>query len=156
MAETTYRVTSEEVEDILQFDSTIEDLTPFIAAAEQLVTRMCANAPAPANYSAAELKEIERWLAAHFIAIRSPRYLSESLGPQSHSIALQVGLNLGLTPYGQQAMLLDVFGGLAYIDKHVTQGKRGRPRITSLETKCPGDLYGQGFLFPNRWLWQGL
>jgi len=150
MSTTTYRVTEEEVEDILTFDSTVEDLTPFIAAAEQLVTAMCVPT---GKYSDDNLKEIERWLAAHFLAIRSPRYLSESLGPQSHSIALQVGLNLGLTPYGQQAMLLDFLGGLAYLDKHVTQGKRGRPRITSLRT-C--DPYGVGYYSPRTWLYASL
>lgn len=125
-----YRITPNDIRAILNFDPSIEDLTPFIAAAEELVTELCA----PAGYDATRLPIIEVWLAAHFVAIRDPRYQEEHIGAAGVSYQAQVGLNLGLTPYGQQAMLLDTKGGLAWIDKHISQGKRAKAGITYLGT----------------------
>lgn len=137
-----YRIKSSDITGVIDFDPSINDLTPFIEAAEELVTEVCQNASAlpgipSANqppYTAARLAIIEKWLAAHFLAIRDPRFASETTGPASASYQQQVGLNLGLTPYGQQAMLLDTKGGLAWLDKHISQGKRPRVGITWLGT----------------------
>lgn len=127
-----FRITPADVEAIIDFDPAVTDLLPFIAAAEEMVTELCAPVP---TYTANRLKIIETWLAAHFVAIRDPRYIEEHIGAASASVMNKVGFNLQLTPYGQQAMLLDTAGGLAYIDQHVAQGKRARASITWLGTR---------------------
>lgn len=139
-----YRIKAQDITKILDFNTSINDLNPFIAAAEELVTELCV----PAGYSAGRLAIIETWLAAHFVAIRDPRYVSESLGGESFSVAIQTGLNLGLTPYGQQAMLLDTNGSLARIDKHVAQGKRATVQITWLGSS-PDRYLDRPWLFTN-------
>lgn len=133
-----YRITQADVEAIIDFDPSIADFTPFIAAAEELVTELCV----PAGYTPTRLAIIETWLAAHFLAIRDPRYISESIGQASISTGMTLAQNLALTPYGQQSQLLDTNGSLAWIDKHISQGKRAKVSLSYLGTKCPT---GPGF-----------
>lgn len=123
------RATSADVQKIIDFDTSISDLEPFITAANELVTEICAS-----TGTAERLKLIETWLAAHFLAIRDPRYTSETIGQASASYAQNTGMNLSMTPYGQQAMLLDTKGGLAWLDKHISQGKRSRVGMIWLGT----------------------
>jgi hypothetical protein len=94
-------------------------LSPFIEAANQLVTDCCDGA----GYASAKLELIERWLAAHFYAIRDPRVADERAGAVSASYMHRVGLHLAQTTYGQQAMLLDTAGGLALLNGRVTAGR---------------------------------
>lgn len=124
------RVTTADVQAILDFDPSISDLDPFIEAANELVTEICV----PAAYTDTRLAQIERWLSAHFIAIRDPRYQTEGIGAASVSYQGQTQMNLSATTYGQQALLLDTAGGLARLDKHIAMGKRGRIGITYLGT----------------------
>lgn len=124
------RTTANDVKAIIEVDSAaIPDLTPFITAANELVTEVCV----PLGYTAARLAMIETWLAAHFYAIRDPRYASESAGV-SASYQHQVGLNLAVTTYGQQAMLLDTMGGLASLSKRAERGVKKRVGVTWLGT----------------------
>jgi hypothetical protein len=111
------RTTETEVRKIIDLDASMTDLMPFITAANELVTELCV----PAGYTAGRLKVIETWLAAHFAAIRDPRISSESLGA---SVTYQgnVGQNLSLTHWGQQAMLFDTAGTLASLNKGVETG----------------------------------
>jgi hypothetical protein len=115
------RTTAEAITSIINFDTSITDLTPFIESASELVTEIC---EATGEYSEARLELIERWLAAHFVAIRDPRYVSQQIGQAANTYQQKVGMNLSLTPYGQQAMMLDTKGGLAWLDKHIASGKR--------------------------------
>lgn len=160
-----YRITSTHITQILDFNPTITNLTPFIAAAEQLVNRVCGGSSVPTSddevaepyapnyqvapssispviYSKEELINIETWLAAHFVAIRDPLYTSQSLGPASGALLRQGGMNLGQTPYGQQAMLLDMNGGLAWLDQHISRGQRTKVGITYLGTNKRAGWYG--------------
>lgn len=123
------RIDADDIAAVLDFDTSIDNLDPFIAAAEELVTEICASTGV---YSGDRLAIIETWLAAHFVAIRDPRYSSETMGAASATFQTQVGLNLGLTPYGQQAMLLDTLGGLAKLNFHTSQGKRGKVGIFAI------------------------
>lgn len=148
-----FRITPEDVEEIIDFDPSITDLWPFIAAAEELVTEICAStaniAPGrtPVVYTANRLAIIETWLAAHFLAIRDPRYQSETISKASVSFQNQVGFNLRLTPYGQQAAMLDTNGGLSWLDQHISQGKRSRVGITWLGTRRDSRLTYQWRFF---------
>jgi hypothetical protein len=149
------RCSAADVRKIIDFDPSITDFTPFISAANQLVTEICANSIPPWGegrqnayrpqgeaaqpgqsyfnpYDQQRLATIETWLAAHFLAIRDPRYASERLGQAAATYTTQVGMNLSATPYGQQAAFLDTHGGLAWLDKHISQGKRGQVGIVHL------------------------
>ena len=103
------RVNDAEVRAIIDVDTTITDLAPFITIANLLVEDKLASS----GTSEAMLKEIERWLAAHFVAIRDPRAKSESIGGISVSYFGQAGEGLKSTLYGQQALALDLSGALA-------------------------------------------
>jgi hypothetical protein len=107
------RVTSAEVAAIIDYDTTgITDITPFITAANLLVTQVCTDSSLGTDL----LKEIERWLAAHFVAVRDPKLTSQSAGGASDSYETnKTGFGLKLTRYGQQAMALDTSGALMAI-----------------------------------------
>ena len=123
------RTTSDAVEEIIEIDSTI-DLDPFIEAASALVDKHCA--AANSAYTATELELIERWLAAHFYAIRDPRALVEDLGKISATIESKVDLGLDVTRYGQMAKILDWYSGLAALDEQIKKGGRRVIGITWL------------------------
>lgn len=117
------RVTEAEVREIIDVDDSIS-LTPFITAANITITAQMTGS----GLAAATLKELERWLAAHFVAIRDPRTSSESIGGTSVSYnAPKLGAGLDSTPYGQQVKLLDSTGILS------TVGMR-RARIMAVGT----------------------
>ena len=104
------RVTALEVKAIIDTDA---DPTPFIFAATLIVDRIVSDLA-----SDDVLKEIERWIAAHLVAVRDPRLSSESFGGASESLQTgQLGMGLKYTSYGQQALLLDPTGILAALDK---------------------------------------
>lgn len=98
------RVDSAEVKVVI--DTSLTDLTAFILVASQQVDRI-------SGLTAAVLKEIERWLAAHFVAIRDKRTSKDNVGDSSHTYEGKTGMGLQFTRYGQQALLLDTTGTLA-------------------------------------------
>ena len=109
------RVTSAEVKELI---STTETITAHINAANVLVTeKLGGNATMTADH----LKEIERWLAAHFVASSIERQAGkEKIGATAVEYA---GFNtsglqgLGLTTYGQQDIMLDTTGTLSQLGK---------------------------------------
>ena len=110
------RTTPELVAGIIEVDTAI-DLSPFILPANELVTELCV----PAGYSDERLELIERWLSAHFYAIRDPRPVTERAGSVWFTAQSKVDLFLSVTHYGQQAMMLDTAGGLANLNKQKTR-----------------------------------
>ena len=107
-----YRVTQGEVEAII--DTDVEDLLPFIAIADALVTDKLTGQ----GIGTAMLKEITRWLAAHFVAIRDPRVKQDKTAEASATFFLgKEGEGLKATPYGQQVLALDTSGTLANLGK---------------------------------------
>jgi hypothetical protein len=115
-----YRTDATAVGGIIEVDDSIS-VTPFIEAANHLVTSCCTDSDT--DYTAAQLELIERWLAAHLYAVRDPRAVSETVGPIGAKYESKVDLGLHLTRYGQQAMLLDTAGGLAALNGRVLAGK---------------------------------
>ena len=124
------RVTSTEVKTILVTALTGTQLDPFITVANLIVTNKLGNS----GLGDTLLKEIERWLSAHFIYISNPSYsstqknargvvVSERAGESSTSysyILKNPNSNLGLlssTIYGQQAITIDLTGTLANLGK---------------------------------------
>ena len=123
------RVTDEELEEIIEVESG-DTLTPFITAANLLVTKLCTDS----DYSDGLLAAIELWLAAHFYAIKQPRYASETAGV---AVTYQHKVDMGfkVTTYGQQALLLDTEGNLAAVDAQVSGGQLGSIGVTWLGTE---------------------
>jgi len=105
---------------IIEVDATItSDLAPFIETANLLVTKICTSA----SYTDEDLELIERWLSAHFYAVRDPRPSSERAGAVGANYQHAVALNLAVTTYGQQAMLVAYMGELSALNRRATQGK---------------------------------
>lgn len=107
------RVTEAEVKDIIDTDLTEEQIRPFIEAASQLITDTLSGE----EYGTITLKEIERWLSAHFIAIRDPRVAQEKIGDAAVTYQGKTGLGLDHTSYGQQVLLLEHHGVLAALQQ---------------------------------------
>jgi len=110
------RTTTDEVESIVEVDSSL-DVTPFITVANLLVTQKLTGL----GYSVGYLKEIERWLAAHFVAIRQKQEKSVTIGDASASYYGQSGLGLDFTSYGQQVKIMETTGTLLNLGKKVAR-----------------------------------
>jgi len=106
------RVTGAEVLAIIDTELTAIEVAPFITVANIIVTNQLTG-----EHSADLLKEIERWLAAHFVAIRDPRAKTEKTGDASTSYYGEAGKGFDHTPYGQQVLALDTTGILASLGK---------------------------------------
>jgi len=105
------RVTEEEVKAII--DTTVTT-APFITAANLLVESVLGGESLGDDL----LKEIERWLSAHFVAIRDPREKSKKMDEAEAKFFLgKEGKGLEATPYGMQAIALDTTGKLANVGK---------------------------------------
>ena len=107
------RVSDAEVREIMDIDSSITDLTPFITAANLVITARLSGA----GHSDELLKEIERWFSAHLIASRDPLTKIEKLGDASRTIQGEFGKGLDSTTYGQNVKLLDTSGIMAKAGK---------------------------------------
>jgi len=102
------RVTSAEVFEIIDVISTITNLTPYITAANRIVEDNLTGK----GIADGTLKEVERWLSAHFTAIHDQRFTKEKVELQEVSYGGKTGMRLLSTLYGQQAMILDPTGTL--------------------------------------------
>jgi len=116
------RTTSVAVAGIIEVDVAIS-LDPFIETASALLDRVFAtyDTPYPASYE----EIIERWLAAHFYAVRDNRKDSEKADVVSEKNMYEVDLGFNVTIYGQQALALDDQGGLAAIQDGSQNGTLG-------------------------------
>lgn len=101
------RTSLEDVKAIIKFPANDDDgANACIQSANVLVTSKLA-----AEYDDALLIEIEKWLAAHFIAIKYPRVANKTAGPNSKQYHGQTGMKgLEHTPYGTQVMMLEYKG----------------------------------------------
>ena len=117
------RTTPEEVEAIIEVDEDIS-LTPFIAAANVLVTDCCGDAD-PA-YDEERLTLIETWLSAHMYTNRDMRAEKEKAGSVAATYQSKVDLGFDTSHYGQMAMRLDTQGGLSSLNE---QAKKGGKKI---------------------------
>jgi len=119
------RTTEIQVKEIIEEDVTFK-LQPFIDAASILVDKMVASTDTDYNETtdAAQLEMIERWLSAHFYAIAVPRVASEKAAVVAQSNQYKLGLNLAVTMYGQQAMMIDDSQYLANKNKAAVDGSR--------------------------------
>lgn len=106
-----YRVTDTEVKKII--DTTITT-TPFIRSANLVVTDRLVGQ----GLSTDMLKEIELWLAAHFVAIRDKQFVKRKIGDAEDTYQVgKLGEGLKATEFGQQVILLDSTGILSRAGK---------------------------------------
>ncbi len=115
------------------------DITPFIQTANSIVTRWCTDSTF--GYTNDQLELIERWLSAHFYSIYDQLPQSEHAGVVSASYQGKTGMMLQATTYGQQAMVADYMGGLAALQKRLTEGVAPRPGVRWMGT-CNKTYYG--------------
>ena len=130
------RTTNDLVEGIIEVDSAII-LTPFIAAANSIVTQCCTDLDE--NYTDDHLIQIETWLAAHFYTVRDMRASEERAGPVSARYQSKVDLGFSTSHYGQMAMTLDWFGGLSGLNEQIKSGIKGSVNVTWLGTENPNN-----------------
>jgi len=95
-------VEESDVKEIL--DTDLDNLTPFIDTAHLDVKDL--------EYSDDRLAQIEKWLAAHYAAIRDKRVESKSIEGDREDYAGETGMGYNATQYGQQALMLDKEGQL--------------------------------------------
>ena len=126
------RVTDADVEELVEVDDSIS-LTPFINAANELVTELCTDS----DYTDARLKMIEGWLAAHFYLMRDPAISTEKAGSVNVQYQYKIGLQLAQTKQGQTAIMLDTAGNLAALSKKTERGRSAKVSATWAGT----DLY---------------
>jgi hypothetical protein len=111
------RTTAAAVGGIIEVDANI-DVTPFIATANAIVTECCTGG----DHDAGRLELIERWLSAHYYAVRDPRAESEKAGSVGAKYQSKVDLGFNTSHYGQTAMQLDTEGNLAALNEKTKRG----------------------------------
>ncbi len=126
------RTTTALVEGIIEVDSAIS-LTPFIAAANAIVTQTSTNLSASLTaYTDEQLTQIETWLSAHFYTVREGRAFEERAGTVSERKQSKVDLGFNTSHYGQMAMRLDWYGGLAALNNKILKGNFKIPSVAWL------------------------
>jgi hypothetical protein len=103
------RNTDVDIRAIISTDLTDEQITPFIITANALVDEILLSE----GFGDTLLKQIECWLAAHFVAIRDPRAERQKVGDVDVKYYGKSGLGLDATPYGQQVKVLDYSGKMS-------------------------------------------
>lgn len=118
------RAGENDVRAIIQADSTIDNLFPFITVAEGLVDYVDSR-DTENLLTAHQLKQIEIYLAAHFYASRDQQYSSNKTGDASAKF--QVGISgigpMELNDWGRHAMMLDITGTLSRLNEQNKKGK---------------------------------
>lgn len=107
------RVDDVDVKGII--DTDISDTTPYITTANVLINSALATAIAAGDVSSDVLEQMELWLAAHFVAVNQGAPKMEKAGDGAATYFGKDGLGLSSTPFGQQALALDVTGRLAAV-----------------------------------------
>ena len=107
------RVTGSDVKEII--DTDLDDVDAYISAAEEIVTARLGDSTV---LGTSQLKEIERWLTAHLIAMsnrdRGARDVdAEGTLDAKVTYAGKTGMGLNATRYGQMVLALDTTGKMA-------------------------------------------
>lgn len=116
------RTTSADVAAAVKTQPSV-DIEPHIRTASRVVDHLVANDSS--GVLSDELQyEIETYLAAHFYALLDPQFRQESRGKASASFILgKEGEGFKATPWGQQAIALDVSGQLGAMSSGKTKLK---------------------------------
>lgn len=108
------RVTTEEVAAVLPSGISVPDISPFISTANLIVEENLVGK----GMSDARLKEIEKYLSAHFAMVTTGELKLRKVGDATDEFA-RTSMIEGLrgTSFGQQAVSLDSSNTLIDIDK---------------------------------------
>lgn len=113
-------------------------MAPFLEVANSIVENACVSTLLyTSGTDDVVLELIERWLSAHFYAIRDPRTTSEKIGPIGESFEGKQDLYLASTRYGQMAMMVDTRGGLAALNRMPQFASKLKVGIVHLGTNPP-------------------
>lgn len=119
------RVTKSDVAPVIAIDDDLWNAS-FITTANVLTNRVAAK-DEDDELSATDLKEIERYLAAHFYALRDPQFIYEAgLGASANYQGGQPGQGLLGTWWGANAVALDTSG---YLQSVVNSQSKGAARV---------------------------
>lgn len=120
------RATVDEIRGLLRKggDQSI-DLYSFQVTASRLVDRI-ATGDTDGTLGAADLREIEKYLTAHFYTFRDQQYEATSTDGASDRYQGKTAMYFESSFYGQTALMLDSTGYLAELQ---TQAKQGVNRI---------------------------
>lgn len=114
------RTSADRVSKIIDYDTElIPDIQPFINDASIMVDTLVAT---DISVSANVLELVERYLAAHFIAITDPRVATEQVGSLLTTYQYKLAQGLAITHYGSMAMFLDTSGRLSNWNNRVVEG----------------------------------
>jgi len=89
-------------------DTPVAETTAFIATAHVILCNVLDGYGIPASL----LKNIEKYLAAHFANLTYSSVSRQGLGPMTTTFLLKIDLGFNATRYGQMAMTLDPTGML--------------------------------------------
>ena len=112
------RTTTSRVCSVMDTTLTENEVSPFVETANLMVTAYLAST----DQTADALREVETYLAAHFVSLRDRLVKSEAAGGVRFDYQGETGMGLDSSHYGQTAKLLDSSGVLKEID--------GKTRIT--------------------------
>ena len=109
------RVTSTEVQEIIDTDLSVTGIDAYISAAEEIVTARLGDSTV---LGTTQLKEIERWLTAHLIAMSNKDRGARDVDAEGTldariTYAGKTGMGLNATRYGQMVLVLDTTGEMA-------------------------------------------
>lgn len=110
------RVTTEEVKRIITTAVDDSDILTCIDVGSNLVDDLLVGK----GLSTARLKDIELFLAAHYVAIKDPdagMLVEQEIDGTRSKYGGDLGMALAATRYGQQAMALDITGELTSVGK---------------------------------------
>lgn len=113
------RTTNQAVRDTIETDPDIS-VDPFIRTANTLTSKIAAN-DSQSLLNAADLFEIETYLAAYFYALRDAQYAEKKTGDASAIFQGKFGMGFDLNYWGQMAKRMDVTGFLASMDRGKVQ-----------------------------------
>jgi len=117
-----WRITEQEVRDLLTDSDADIRMEPFIRLATRLVDKVSAN-DSSSILSATDLTHLELLLAAHFYSVADPSTREEAAGKAKDIWDIGMGYKgLEETKWGRQAIALDDSGYLAAINTGVIRG----------------------------------
>ena len=125
--------TEQDVKSIIDTLLDADEISPFLQTAANVVTAQLSGE----GLSEDQLRDIEMWLGAHFVAIRDPRLTAQTYGDaQDQFETATVATGLASTRYGQTAISLDPSGKLAAI-----ASRKGKPKLAFIpnSTEWGGD-----------------
>ena len=108
------RVDTDDIKEIMTIVTLTDDEIDRFIATANLIIENSLNTGAY-DYTVDELIDIERYLSAHFCALKEPRAAAEKVDVLSLTYQGKTGMALDATHYGQTAKMLDRHGVLQNI-----------------------------------------